>query len=648
MDPLRALFGQKRGPDNRPYGQQGSRGKWIAWLLTLLLLLALQPVWERFDPLYFDWRGTLAQTSPAADLVILDIDEASLSLLGPWPWPRAQLADLASRLRSLGVRQQIWDITLAEPRPGDEHLRAAMTHGDIILGVVPVIDPNVTNPPLQGQILSALPASLCAPETPFPRAFGHIGMAETLLSPQAALGHLAPTLAPDGRVRRLPAVVCDEGKPIPSLAMAAQLRTQPAAALAQITLMRQHLPWQAPWLLHTPRGDYPVDAQGSFLLDFATPLAAYTSIPAHSLYAESSNESTSRLAALLVDKTVLIGSTALGSGDRVATALASLTPGVVVHAQLHTLLSTQTLPHPLNAPYLLAILLFALGTSLIPHSRARLAHTLPISALLTLSWAFWLQGTWRMPILPLLAGYLLLAAAILAVRLGEERLVRRQLQRKLSLLLPPALLEQLDADSPQDIVNARRTECGLLHARLRNLGRFGARQSPETILALLHATQNVAQRCAVQCGAQLYPGHGNELYLVWPQVDAARDAAAMMAASRTLHQEISALLTPLNADPPLACEIALHIDETLEGFIGGRDRRRPILYGSLTQVTEQLLALTTELAAPVLCTEKIAAYLPAGECLDLGAFKLPDILQPHDLYAPRGVLDPYPSLLRAA
>lgn len=622
-----------------------ARGKWAAWLLTVVLLFALQPAWERFDPLFYDWRGTVATASPAADLVILDIDEASLSLLGPWPWPRAQLAELASRMRALGVRQQIWDIALAEPRPGDEHFLAQMAHGDLTLGIVPVIDPKVANPPLQGLASSSLPASLCARDSPFPRAFGHIGLSETLMPARSALGHLAPTLAPDGRVRRLPAIVCDEGNPVPTLMLAAQLAKQPATALAQITLQRQHLPWQSPWVLHTPVGDLPLDAEGSLLINFSTALSAYTSIPAYNLYAEGATESA---AILLAGKTVLIGSTALGTGDRVATALSPVTPGLVVHAQLHTLLATRALPTPLTSAYPLSVLIFALSASLAVFSQGRLSRALPISALLTLSFVFWLQASYRVPILPIAAGHLLLAAALLFVRLGEERLVRRQLQRKLSVLLPPALLEQLDAESPQDIVNARRTECGLLHARLRNLGRFGARQPPETVLALLHATQNIAQRCAEKYGAQLYPGHGNELYLVWPNVDAARDAVAMLAASRALHRDISALVASLPADPPLACEAALHIDETLEGFIGGQDRRRPMLYGSLTQITEQLLALTTELAAPVLCTETIAAHLPAAECLDLGVFKLPDILQPHDLYAPRGVLDPYPPLLRAA
>ena len=56
---------------------------------------------------------------PHPDIVIVDIDEASLATLGRWPWPRQRLAALA---RELFERQQIaalgMDLVFAEPDDG--------------------------------------------------------------------------------------------------------------------------------------------------------------------------------------------------------------------------------------------------------------------------------------------------------------------------------------------------------------------------------------------------------------------------------------------------------------------------------------------------------------------------------------------------
>src|SRR5687767_7495919 len=48
-------------------------------------------------------------------VVIIDIDEASISKLGQWPWSRIRIAELIERLTKLGAAAIAFDIIFAEP-----------------------------------------------------------------------------------------------------------------------------------------------------------------------------------------------------------------------------------------------------------------------------------------------------------------------------------------------------------------------------------------------------------------------------------------------------------------------------------------------------------------------------------------------------
>jgi adenylate cyclase len=95
----------------------------IGWLLPIaavalgLGLFLLDPTPLRtlrhavFDQ-YQRWSPRVYQDAPVR---IVDIDEASLSKLGQWPWPRTRIADLVDRLRAAGAAAIVFDMMFAEP-----------------------------------------------------------------------------------------------------------------------------------------------------------------------------------------------------------------------------------------------------------------------------------------------------------------------------------------------------------------------------------------------------------------------------------------------------------------------------------------------------------------------------------------------------
>lgn len=70
---------------------------------------------KRLQYVVFDTFNQLHPRPPTDDVVIIDIDEASLEKLGQWPWPRSVMADLTTRLKSLGASAIAYDMVFAEP-----------------------------------------------------------------------------------------------------------------------------------------------------------------------------------------------------------------------------------------------------------------------------------------------------------------------------------------------------------------------------------------------------------------------------------------------------------------------------------------------------------------------------------------------------
>ena len=92
----------------------------------LALPQVLQLVSERGADLV--WR--LVQTNqPERRVVLIDIDDESLSQIGPWPWARPVLSDLVRKLDAAGVSLKLFDITFPDQREGTSDFSRALSEG---------------------------------------------------------------------------------------------------------------------------------------------------------------------------------------------------------------------------------------------------------------------------------------------------------------------------------------------------------------------------------------------------------------------------------------------------------------------------------------------------------------------------------------
>ncbi len=558
-----------------------------AWLAAACAATALT-LWPLLDERVADALLPLLAREAPSELVIIDIDEASLAAVGPWPWPRAQLAQLVEQLRVLGARHQYWDFFFVDPRPDDAAF-ANVLGADVTLGVVPVLDARVDPAPRAGVV----PESARTPCAHEPSALGALLLAPTLAGTSVHVGHLAPQFDADGRLRRLPARVCVENRALATLALAPPLREVPMSDQLRVP--------------------------------FFYPPSHLTALPAALVLSGQLPPG------YLEGRVVLVGATALGASDRVATPFGPVTAGVTVHAQLlaHQLSAA---PWPKEAPswLVIAITLASVAFALLAPRAQRwllaLVPAAPLSHLIVLP-----AGMWLPPAMPAVA-----ALAALGALVGTRHLTllaeRAALTRQLAALLPRELAVELAAALVADGPRVAAQPYAVALVALRNIDlvekRFGAAAAVQARHLLLAALRPVAQRH----GGDFYPSPSADAYLIaWPQ---AKDAQAYLRAAAALAaaaQQALAAWPEQSEEAPLAVVVGLAQGSAYRGFIGTGERRVPVLSGPAVRRAEALTHLANEYAVVVLAAAD-SRDLPVG-WQALGEHLVPGETEPLTLVA---------------
>lgn len=349
-----------------------------------------------------------ASEMPETRISLVDIDEASLATLGPWPWPRTRVADLVERLLAdYGVRGVALDMFFseagAEPASAEGDLRLAMLaqHGPVVFAQA--FDYDLMRPwPLQiGTLAGGVPAAGDAETDSLQHpaaAGGYIGNHDGL-GKARYVGNIGFVPDSDGTLRRIPAVTRFGDRAYPSL----------SRALLDCCGVRSGM--QA--LADGRSAD--VDAKGFFRVEFSRKLSSYTVLSAASVLQNTAPP------ALLRDRLVIVGSSALGLSDRVATPLFFSTSGFLVHASaLSSLLDEQQGQGYVKWPGKWLALLFTLimaSFAVVACSRvSALANAVMLGAAsalwLLFAYAITAHDTWFSPIGPLVSNFFLLAVAI--------------------------------------------------------------------------------------------------------------------------------------------------------------------------------------------------------------------------------------------
>ncbi len=242
-----------------------------------------------------------ADTVPDPRILVVDIDESSLREFGPWPWQREKIASLVEILLvNYGARGVALDIVLPEPgdQAGDARLAKLAEFGPVVLAQA--FDYGVQPLPLRiGKLTGDSTASWPFPAIPADGYIAnHAGLAHA-----THFGNIGVIPDPDGTLRRLPLVTRFDNRNYPTL------------SLALLDCCSQ-----GPHQVTTPNNE------GFYRVPFKTQWDAFTGVRAADIL------NTATPAEEVKGRLVLIGSSALGLTDRIATPLQANTPGLLVHA----------------------------------------------------------------------------------------------------------------------------------------------------------------------------------------------------------------------------------------------------------------------------------------------------------------------------
>jgi adenylate cyclase len=267
---------------------------------------------------------------PSGKIVIVDVDEKSLTSIGQWPWRRDVISRLIDSLRDRGAAAVALDIMFPESdrfdgtgRSPDAVLSDTLRQGRAILGYGLLFDPTGDAPKPCVQHALSLPIIRGAgvqAEDPFFQATSAVCNIPTLTSAAQASGFLNAAPDPDGILRRAPLLMQYRGRVYPALSLAAVRSVSNAHNLvlriANVNTAALGLEGQ----------EVPLDGKSNLLLRYRGAKRSFPYVSAADVLNGQVDPGE------FTDRIVFVGTTALGTREVVATPLDTLFVGVEVQA----------------------------------------------------------------------------------------------------------------------------------------------------------------------------------------------------------------------------------------------------------------------------------------------------------------------------
>lgn len=611
------------------------------------------------------WRLTASHQAEQR-VILVDIDDASLQAIGPWPWSRATLAELTRQLDAQGVGLKLFDVVLPDAREGDALLSAALSMNDAAAPSVlaQVFALRHESRLRSGVLAGAMSGIGC--QAPAVQAQGFLANAQGL---HQRAGHITPTMDADGAVRSMAAFVCMDERVYPALAFAGVASL--GGGSSQLIDIRKGQGWTQPaWtveLANLPGHPVGLDAQGQVRIPFASSRTALTRVSAVDVLRQNVP------AQLLHGAWVVVGASAFGLGDVVSTALGESVNGAEVHMQLLLGILDGRVPYAPQgglwlqvayvAPFILVLLWLAGGAPLLRAARAatsrqparRLHLLLPLVSIGAVAGA-WGLHSWALVQQGWAVGWVAPALTIVlcatALTLGEQlRLVieRKRIYQNLASYVSSPVAAKIALNELSGDIQAARRDVTILTADLKNFARYCEACSPEDTAKVLHRFFTTAGAQIEAHGGVVEEMVGDSIVAVFNgEQDCPDHPAAALSAARNIWQHCSSELPNTSALglEALGIGVGLESGMAMVGSFGPAGRRVHTVLGQTVTIALRLRGMTADLAYPLLLGPELAQRLGAQEQAQhmeiktLGSFLLPGLMRPSTVYTLRHLLQP--------
>ncbi|MDR0275088.1 MAG: adenylate/guanylate cyclase domain-containing protein [Burkholderiaceae bacterium] len=669
----------------RPWARSGPR---VAGTLILVLaaLLHAAGVWSlkplaQLDRVIYDarLRWTMPGT-PDERVVIIDVDEHSLSQLGQWPWPREHLAQLVDELTerqavaALGI-----DAVFAEPgrrsglaalqklardpKAGDPAV-AAWLHrlGDAINEDAILSRALRGKPVVLGYYFIGAPGSprsgnLPPPLAPAPAGTGFAGLLSwsgysanlPVLTRAAGGGFFNAVIDADGVVRSVPVVAELDGALYGSLALGTLAASRGGIKTVRLSSTGDSPAARALNGLTAEFADgsslrLPLDLRGTALTPYRGPGGAaggsYRYISAADVLLGKLPPQS------LAGRIALLGFSAPGLMDLRTTPVGEAYPGVEIHANLISGMLDGNLPQSPDYARGYEILgLIAAGLVLVIGLPAL---SLPWALALGLSTAAALAGlnTWlflRHGLVLPLADSLAATLAALVLNMGWGYLVesraKRDLARRFASYVPPELVRQILHDPRQYSMQAKATQLTVLFCDVRGFTRICESMAPLEVQALINDMLTRLTRVIRDHGGTIDKYIGDCVMAFWGAPLPAPDhATRAVQAAWAMTQAIAQfnVVRAAQGQEPMRIGIGINTGVMSVGNMGSEMRTAYTVMGDAVNLAARLEQLTRVYDVDIIASGATRAQ--AGPDLlwqALGAARVRGRQQPTDIYALR-------------
>lgn len=577
----------------------------------------------------------------APEVVIIDIDAATVRQVGAWPWPRETLARLVERLAATKPSALALDMLLAgaDPRSpveelvrrgivleepalsalmralpnGDARLAAALEAAPSVLGLV--MDPQTRGSSIvPAHVLSRGGARL----TPQWRGAGILGPPVALAGVVSGLGVIALPGDADGVIRTVPLFVAVGGVAYPGLALEALRVGQDSSAY-----LIESAPPGAPTVLRV--GDFVLPMPDSALVRLIPDATSPRVISAGDVLSDMP-------VSLPAGSIILVGGSAPELGGLRSAQDNALEPAVVLQARALKQIMQGLLPRPspwadaLDVALLILIPGLAISAALLLSPLAGvIALVAGLLTLMAVTMGLFAFKQWLLvPLLPALAGLGGFSAASL-MAFVETRRREAHLRQRFSQHLAPQIVEMIVANPRLVKLGGEKREITAFFTDVEDFTATTERADPAVLVEVLDDYFEGLAGILVRHGGMIDKFVGDAMHAFF---NAPLDLADHPAKALACAQDIARWAEDFRARPgPLALgfgrtRIGLETGFAIVGDVGLRAKLDYTAHGTVVNSAARLEAANKHFGSSLCLGPKIAARLPQAALRPLGTLAL--------------------------
>ncbi|GMB79338.1 adenylate/guanylate cyclase domain-containing protein [Shinella zoogloeoides] len=592
----------------------------IAALLLCLALLRAYPAATELlaEPLFDAYQNI--RPRPATEqppVVVVDIDEASIVKLGQWPWPRDVIARMVDRLTAAGVASIGFDIVFSEPdrlsleraaeelrRRGaridlpadavaldnDAVLSQSFSRSNVAAGFA-LTDESVEPPP---DAKAGFAFGGGDPRAYLPHFQGAVRNLDRLHTAAPGAGFFSFATSRDHVIRTMPLAAVSGGRLYPALGMET-LRL--ALGASGFVLRGNDASGEGgggrPGLSAIRVGEIavPTGPDGRMRV-------YYSGLPAMPVLSAASLLDGTADLTLLEGRIVLVGTSAVGLRDIVATPVSRATPGVNVHAEIiDQIVAGIFLREPDWAPGAVLSVTLLAGVVLIAVAGRCSAQTSAlvlagfVGLSLAASWLAFSRADLLVDPVGAVATLLVVFLVLTPLRLALENREKQFVKNAFGRYLAPALVERL-AEEPQALeLGGETRRVTVLFSDIRGFTTLSEGMDPQALTGLINGVLTPLTDVLLTREATIDKYIGDAIMAFWnAPLDIANHEEKACRAALDMARAVERLNT--GRDTPIRIGIGLNSGDACVGNLGSAQRFSYSALGDSVNLASRIESLT--------------------------------------------------------